>query len=297
MSLDSYMQQTTGLVFPEATDRHVRRILGSETDERILDEDIQLSDSDYGGSYVIKGDGTLITPRQLLSIRKQVLERLAAAGLRVGEPMTVPERTKWDRTVGAALAELVSMGPFQTYIGTSDEDAGGNAWTYLSVHVFPEFAGWRFPGRQGAAPEADLLDESEKERVKAVDRVRGGRRNVLFRVWFRSFVLGADHRLPDGADHLSEDELDNIFGRPTISRNHELTRRIVDAIYRNRPNGTRRNFVVRELMKEVRRRYSSVNFAALGEALDEELDRLWEIAEARELAKVKTQKVSPKSNA
>jgi hypothetical protein len=295
MTLATYGHRATTRTFPEATDRHVLRILGEETKEWILDERINLDRFDYGGDHVVKPAGTLPSPKELLDIREEVVHRLAAVGLRHGATMTVPQRNLWDRTVGAALLELVEMGPFQTFPGasrTGDAD-GADAWTYLTVHVFPEFARWRFPGKQGSGTASG--GDEPTERVKPVDRVRGGRRNVLFRVWYRSFVLGADHRLPAGAEHLSEDELDNIFGRPTIARNHELTRRIVDAIYRNRPESANRNFVVRELMKEIRRRYSSVHFSALGDHLAEELDRLWRRAEARLADKNETKKAGSRT--
>jgi hypothetical protein len=281
MSLSSYAQSDQ--TFPEATDRHVRRILGIESDERILGEPIDLTPSDYGGSHVIKPTGTLISTGELLEIRRRVLERLSEVGLSLGMTMSVQQRQLWDRTVGAALAELVQMGPFQTY-SSAEKKSDGDAWTYLTVHVFPEFPGWRFPGRKGnsSTPEIEVTPEDgERRPVKPTDRVRGGRRNVLFRVWFRSFVLGADHGLPDGAENLTEDELDNIFGRPKISRNQEFTRAIVRAIYRNRPKSENRNYVVRELMKEIRRRYSSVHFSALADEVDMVLDVLWARAESR----------------
>ena len=280
MSLTAYHSADRN--FPEATDRHVRRVLGLETDERVLADEIELTPSDFGGSHVIKPTGNLVSPAELLEIREEVLRRLAAVGLTLGSTMSTTQRNSWDRTVGAALLELVRMGPFQTY-SSSEKRSDGDAWTYLTVHVFPEFPGWRFPGKKGTASagEAELNDDGARTPVKPSDRVRGGRRNVLFRVWYRSFVLGADHCLPQGADNLGEDELDNIFGRPTISRNHEFTRAIVRAIYRNRPHSANRNFVVRELMKEIRRRYSSVHFNALYDDVDDVLDTLWARAESR----------------
>lgn len=78
---------------------------------------------------------------------------------------------------------------------------------------------------------------------------------------------------------MGEDELDNLFGRPTICRNHVLARGIVETVYRNQPKrGSGRHFVVREFLKEIRRRYSTVNFPALGDELAAELDRLWTVA-------------------
>lgn len=281
--IDLSLYRSSDRKFPEATDRHVRRTLGIENDERILGEDIDLTKSNYGGAHVIKPTGTLVSQEELLEIRRQVLERLAEVGLTLGATMTVPQRNLWDRTVGAALVELLKMDPFQTY-SSVEKKGDGDAWTYLTVHLFPEFPGWRFPGKRGGSSSPDSEDATEPEErkpVKPTDRVRGGRRNVLFRVWFRAFVLGPDHGIPPGADHLTEDELDNIFGRPTISRNHDLTRAIVRTIYRNQPRSARRNFVVRELMKEVRRRYSSVHFAALEDDVHEQLDRLWKRAEER----------------
>lgn len=266
MTLDDFRRRPTQLKFPEATARHVDTVLGTETDERIRSENFAATRNDHGGAHVIKPFGEVISPEALWAIREHVMARLAVEGLNLATPLTSPSsRNTWDRTVGAALLETVDMEPFQRY--------GDNAWTYLSVHLFPEFAGWRFPGRQRESTDTE-------EKVKPRDRVLGGRRNVLYRVWFRAHVLGPDLLTPDGADPLGEDELDNIFGRPNISRNHEFTRAIVDAVYRNRPkSGNNRLFVVRELLKEIRRRYSTVHFVALGADLDSELDRLWALAQ------------------
>lgn len=266
MTLEDFRRRPTQLKFPEATARHVDTVLGTETDERVRSENFVATRTDHGGGHVIKPYGEVISPEALWSMREHVLARLAAEGLELGTPLTsASSRNTWDRTVGAALLETIDMEPFQRH--------GDDAWTYLTVHLFHEFPGWRFPGRQREAADSD-------EKVKPRDRVLGGRRNVLYRVWFRAHVLGPDLRIPDGADPLGEDELDNIFGRPTISRNHELTRKIVDTVYRNRPkSGNNRLFVVRELLKEIRRRYSTVHFVALGDDLDVELDRLWVLAQ------------------
>ena len=267
MTLDDFRSRPGQLKFPEATSRHVDAVLGTETDERILAENFAATPTGYGGDHVIKPFGEVVSPEALWAIREDVLARLGAGGLALGTPLTSPSsRNNWDRIVGAALLGAVDMEPFQRH--------GDDAWTYLTVHLFPEFPSWRFPGRQREAADND-------EKVKPRDRVLGGRRNVLYRVWFRAHVLGPDLRIPDGADPLGEDELDNIFGRPTISRNHELARKIVDTVYRNRPkSGNNRLFVVRELLKEIRRRYSTVHFVALGDDLDVELDRLWVLAQA-----------------
>lgn len=261
MSLNHFRVRPGQKQYPEASNRYVDRVLGTERDPRILSESFAASETGYGSDHVIKPAGELFSPVEMWDVRCQILTRLARVGLHLGTPLKDKEKTLWDRVVGAALLECLDMRPYQLF--------GEDAWTYLSVHLLPEFADWRFPGRQSQGSDAD-------ERVRPRDRVLGGRRNVLFRVWFRAWVLGPDLRQPERADALGEDELDNIFGRPAISRNHEFTRRIVDTVYRNSPrsNETRRQ-AVRELLKEIRRKYSTVHFTSLGEDLDELLDAMW----------------------
>jgi hypothetical protein len=273
VTIDAFRTLPNQRKYPEATRRHVKRILEDETDPKILGEEIALTESDYGGPHVVRPAGALMSPAELCQMRLEVFRRLTESNFSAESPLSRSEdRARWDRVVGAALNDLVSMEPFQRY--------GEESWTYLTVHVFPEFPKWRFPGRRQS--KIDEFGDEQEERVRPIDRVVGGRRNVLFRVWHRAHVLGGDLRIPVGADPLGEDELDNIFGRPGISRNHVLTRQIVDAVYRNIPERTEtRRLVLRELLKEIRRRYHSVHFAALEPKLQPELDLLWGVAMAR----------------
>lgn len=114
--------------------------------------------------------------------------------------------------------------------------ANEEVWSFLTLVVLPEVALWRFP---------DKKDE----------RFIGRPRNTFRRLWWRAYVLAGENR-PGAAtsDPLGEDELVNIFERPSIVRTASLAQAMTKAI-RALPStpGVARSEVMRELAKRMRR--------------------------------------------
>lgn len=261
-------------IFPRAFSKHVDEVLGWNPAEPL---EHVASESKYGDEWVEEPIHAMgcepITPAELWNVRIAVLERLESEGLKLGGKLSPTDRNKWDFVVGNALFELL---PFEEH-----EQFDDDVWTYLTVYLFWDFPNWRFPGRTQTANKAS--DESDPpanedesvEKSKPADRVMGGLRNVLYRAWFRVHVLG-DHL----KDDLGEDIIDNVFGRPSISQNHEFARAIIRTLNRNAPSKVPgRHLVFREFMKSIRRRTATINFTAMGQVLlDAELDKLWEKA-------------------
>jgi hypothetical protein len=263
-----------GKIFPRAFSKHVNDVLGWDSAE--VPPDWAANDERYGDEWVEEPIHAMgcepITPAELWEVRVAVLERLEGKGLNPGEKLSPRNRNIWDFEVGQALSKL----PFEEHEKFDDD-----VWTYLTVYLFWDFPGWRFPGRTQTANKAS--DESDPpanedesvEKSKPADRVMGGLRNVLYRAWFRVHVLG-DHL----KDDLGEDIIDNVFGRPSISQNHELAKAIIQTLNRKEPSKVPgRHLVFREFMKAIRRRTATINFTAMGQVLlDAELDKLWEKA-------------------
>jgi len=206
----------------------------------------------------------------LWETRQYVISQLASHGLVAGTTMSVLQRQEWDRVVGRALFERLDFDVYEAF----DEDV----WTYLTVFLFWDFPKWRFPGRVFRSRGVDAADEgkSDESPTRPADRVIGGSRNVLFRTWLRVYVLGPDFAAEGTVDLAGEDMLDNLFGRPTISEDHVLSRAILRTLYRNEPSeGPIRRRVFREFMKSIRRRTATINFTATEDILHRELDRLW----------------------
>lgn len=229
------------------------------------------TESTYGDGWVEEpyplDDLQPVTTAYLWHTRQHVISQLASRGLTVGKAMSVPERQEWDRIVGLALFEKLDFDVWEAF----DEDV----WTYLTCYLFWDFPRWRFPGKKFKESGATPTDDDKKTQ-RPTDRVRGGSRNVLFRTWFRVYVLGPDFGAEGEVDFAGEDILDNLFGRPTISQDHSFARAIMGTLYRNEPNEVPiRRPVFREFMKAIRRRTASVNFTATGDLLDHELDKLW----------------------
>jgi Family of unknown function (DUF6339) len=154
--------------------------------------------------------------------------RELAASLGFPTPLTRPNVAKFDQPCGDVLVEEMQIVPADA--------ANEDVWSFLTLVVLPDIALWRFP---------DMKDE----------RFLGRPRNTFRRVWWRSYTLSGANSPDDSAsDPLGEDELVNIFERPSIARTAELARCMTRAV-RELPvtPGVPRSEVMRELAKRVRR--------------------------------------------
>jgi hypothetical protein len=261
-----------GKIFPRAFSKHINAVLG--WDSAAGPPDWAANGNRYGDEWVEEPIHAMgcepIDPEELWKVRVAVLERLENEGLNPGGKLSPRDRNIWDFVVGQALFELIPFAEHEKF----DDDV----WTYLTIYLFWDFPGWRFPGRTQTANKASdendppANEDESVEKSKPDDRVKGGLRNVLFRAWFRVHVLRDDLD-----DDLGEDIIDNVFGRPSISHNHELARAIIRTLNRNEPSKVPgRHLVFREFMKSIRRRTATINFTAMGESLlASELDKLW----------------------
>lgn len=88
-------------------------------------------------------------------------------------------------------------------------------WSSLSTRALPDLAHWRFPN-----------DSNQP----LFERYVGHERNILQRLWWRSELLG-----PDLACLLQEDDLIQMFERPTIGTNPVILRAIAGKAVEYKP--------------------------------------------------------------
>lgn len=161
-------------------------------------------------------------------------------------PLTRPYVYRFDQPCGDLLVAKMHIIPADA--------ASEEVWSFLTLVVLPDIAIWRFP---------DLAEE----------RFVGRPRNVFRRLWWRSYTLGTVNAPREGGpEPLGEDELVNIFERPTLSRTAGLAQAMTRAV-RSLPStpGVPRSYVMRELAKRVRR---LVSFLCLDALSEDQLDAL-----------------------
>jgi Family of unknown function (DUF6339) len=180
-----------------------------------------------------------------------VIEHAAAAVRDLAESLGFPRSlsrpnvSKFDGPCGDVLLDEMQIVP-------ADAAAEG-VWSFITLVVLPDVALWRF---------ADIAEE----------RFIGRPRNTFRRLWWRSYTLAGVNQPANDSEPLGEDELVNIFERPSIARSARLARSMAQAV-RGLPTtpGVPRSYVMRELAKRIRRLLA---FTCV-EILDEnELDRI-----------------------
>ena len=190
----------------------------------------------------------------------EVIERTAEAVRQLAEalgfpkPLTRPRVATFDGPCGEILLRQMQIVPADA--------ASEGVWSFLTLVVLPDIALWRFP---------DMAEE----------RFVGRPRNTFRRLWWRSYTLAGVNEPATDSEPLGEDELVNIFERPSIARCAALARAMAHAV-RALPivPGVPRSYVMRELAKRIRRNVSFICVDALNEddldamvltALDESL--------------------------
>lgn len=170
--------------------------------------------------FGIGGDGK-VSVVELARLRESILAPLST--------VSVGQRNhdrKFDLLAGAALAQW-----FATDL--RGQAANPGMWAYLTIAVLPDLAVRRFPmDRQGRL---------------SPDRFLAGRRNVFYRVYLRSVVLGP--LLNDPEVELFEDDLVGLIDR-NLSSDHRLARVISEQIA-STPKELARRDIVREGLKAV----------------------------------------------
>jgi hypothetical protein len=149
--------------------------------------------------------GSLVPEKLLAQVRDHVRTALDLADPKFDWPVPNLRVAEFDRMVGRELYEHMQIVP----VDAADE----GVWSFMTLILLPEIGPWRFPGA------------GDK-------RYFGVHRNVLRRTWWRAHVLGPD--LGGGSSsspHLGEDELVQIFERPTLSANPWVARAIVSMVH------------------------------------------------------------------
>lgn len=163
--------------------------------------------------FGVGGAGT-VAVAELAALRNEMREQLS----------TVPigqrnHDRKFDLLAGAGLAQWFS------------DDLRGQAahpgmWSYLTIAILPDLAVRRFP-----------LDKHGR---LSPDRFLAGRRNVFYRAYLRSVVLGP--LLNDPEIGLFEDDLVGLIDR-NLSSDHRLARFISEQIASTQKDLPRRDIV------------------------------------------------------
>lgn len=166
-------------------------------------------------------------------VPEHVIEHVATAvrelATSLGFPRSLsrPSVAKFDGPCGDLLLDNMQIVPADA--------ASEGVWSFLTLVVLPDVALWRF---------ADMAEE----------RFIGRPRNTFRRLWWRSYTLAGVNQPGEDSEPLGEDELVNIFERPSIARSALLARSMAQAV-RGLPTtpGVPRSYVMRELAKRVRR--------------------------------------------
>ncbi|NYD53882.1 hypothetical protein [Microbacterium pseudoresistens] len=193
--------------------------------------------------FGVGGAGT-VTVMELAALRNEMREQLStvATGQRNYD-------RKFDLLAGESLALWFS------------DDLRGQAahpgmWSYLTIAILPDLAVRRFP-----------LDKHGR---LSPDRFLAGRRNVFYRAYLRSVVLGP--LLYDPEVELFEDDLVGLIDR-NLSSDHRLARFISEQIASTQKDLPRRD-IVRAGLKGVQ--FES-RVTDLGSLADDELRELIDV--------------------
>jgi hypothetical protein len=149
---------------------------------------------------------------------------------------------QFDVIVGRRLAEW-----FET--DGRNQASDPEIWPYLTILVLPDIALRRFgPDRSGRLPR---------------DRYLSGRRNLFYRAYLRSWILG--DLLEDPDLPLYEDDLVGLVDR-NLSADHRIARIVAEQI-RTVPIGEHRRERVRNGLKGLQYELRVSDFASLNDAL------------------------------
>jgi hypothetical protein len=172
--------------------------------------------------------GSMVPENLLIQVRDRVRTALDNADPKFDWPVPASRVAEFDRIVGRELYDTMRIVPADA--------ASEGVWSFLTLILMPEIGPWRFPGG------------GDK-------RYLGVPRNVLRRTWWRAHALGSDlGGSSSGSPYLGEDELVQIFERPTLSANPWVARAIVSTIHRSPEQiSTARSVFVRDLTRRLLR--------------------------------------------
>ena len=193
---------------------------------------------------------------ELKSLQEEVRLRMEEAGYPHGG---VDARSDVDRAIARTLVE------FDLPVG---EMLRPDVWTWMSIHLLPDYLFWRWAKSDGTITEA---------------RVGGSiHRSALGRLWLRGVVF--DRGPTSGSrwglmEKIPEDAAQAILERTTVSADRRLARAVAQAWVDIGLTGTAAENLLRRTMILLRVQAALIEVAALG---DDELKRLADEAFARE---------------
>lgn len=210
------------------------------------------------------------TPVGGTRVRKEELDQVQSAVRALAHECGYPAAQRrgahgeFDAGCARLLLELMKVVPA--------ESAKPGVWQFLSCVLLPDVVRWRFPGKSGAAT--------------GHERFLGGVRNALSRLWWRAYVLEGANGHSAGLrllDRLTEEELVQLFERPTLVGCRLLTRSTaVSFLDRAEAGFPKRQELMRDAQKRIMRLASFVSFDSLG--ADEMLKLTTSVFSASQLA-------------
>lgn len=180
---------------------------------------IELASPSHPKAHPVPTGGRVATSDRIDTVRRSVLEQISPWIPPLSQPLR--NTVVFDLELGRALHRELRIVP---------ADAGHDeTWHFLSLLVFPDLAVLRFPALHQ-------------------DRLLGGRRNALRRVWQREEVLG--DLLLRADEPLGEDEAVGLFERTALVRNRRLARVLASEVMARSDTGNRSQWA-REVYKRV----------------------------------------------
>jgi hypothetical protein len=224
--------------------------------ESLLDEQREMSPGQLAGRADASHSRQEWHPTIPARVTEKELRRLRADVLAIaaghGYPLHLPRggHTLFDQQLAVHLYEAMGIVPA--------EAAVGGLWSFLATVLLPDVAAWRYPDRH-------------RDRFIGSDLMIGtSNRHVFGRLWARVFILGASI-----SSRLGEDNVVNLFERPTFGGYPRLARAIGEAHVRTVAAGgiAQSQQLMREAMKRLRRLAVVISFGALD---DDQLRELLE---------------------
>lgn len=191
---------------------------------------------------------TRATGMQLQILRADVVGIAARHGYPIRQPRG--GHAIFDQELAVHLYERMGIVPA--------EAAAGGLWSFLALVLLPDVAAWRFTDRH-------------PDRFIGSDLMIGtSNRHVFGRLWARVHILG-----PEASSGLREDNVVNLFERPTFGGDPRIARAIgkthmrIVAVHRI----SQSQELMRDAMKRLRRLAVLVSFGAMN---DDQLNGLLE---------------------
>jgi Family of unknown function (DUF6339) len=196
---------------------------------------------------------TRVTKPELSTLRSDVLGIARVHGFPANQPRS--GHSLFDQQLAIHLYEHMGLVPA--------EASAGGVWSFLALVLLPDVAAWRFPNR------------NNKRFIGSDTMIGSSNRHVFGRLWARAYIFG-----PRLISRLNEDNIVNIFERPTFGGNTRLAQAIGSTFVRtvDEHRVTQSQDLMRDAMKRLRRLAYLVSFSALSD--DQLSDLLNEIFSA-----------------